>query len=206
MGGYNSGRSGGSPTYESTWTYKLSAKLLQKIPHGVACSGSGKLTWDDGDFEVRYVLDATNVSRPVFRVTHAIRNEDEREITYEIYLESSPTRFGGRRWWWICPRTGKRAFKLYLPNGGHRFLSRHVYRLGYACQRETPVDRMMRKARKLHRALGGHGEAIGDEDAPPKPKWMRWNTYERKAEQWREADRRADNAWAVGAWKIINRY
>jgi hypothetical protein len=74
--------------------------------------------------------------------------------------------------------------KLYLPNGGWYFWSRRAYGLAYACQRETLVDRRMRKARKLSYALGGDG----DMDMPPqKPKWMRWNTYERKLAAWEEA-------------------
>ena len=63
----------------------------------------------------------------------------------------------------------------------------------------------MRKARKLHRALGGHGEEIGEDWVPPKPKWMRWKTYERKVEQWEAADTRADNAWARGALRLFAR-
>ena len=44
-----------------------------------------------------------------------------------------------------------------------------AYQLGYACQRETRSDRLMRKARRLHRALGGKGDPL-EEDAPEKPK------------------------------------
>jgi hypothetical protein len=38
----------------------------------------------------------------------------------------------GAGYWFCCPGTGKRAAKLFLPRGGHRFLSREAYRLGYA--------------------------------------------------------------------------
>ncbi len=205
MGGYGSGRTGGRPTFESTATYKLSAKILRSIPHGVDCKACGKLTWGD-EFELRYELDATQRPGPVFRVSHAMRDAYEREITYEIGMVSGPTRFGGRRWWWRCPRTGRRVFKLYLPNGGHHFLSREVYRLGYACQRETYVDRLMRKARKLHRVLGGHGGAIGEEVAPPKPKWMRWKTYELMVARWEAADAAAEAAWGNEAIRRFGRY
>jgi hypothetical protein len=37
--------------------------------------------------------------------------------------------------------------KLFLPNGGWDFWSRKAYALGYGCQRETLLDRRMRKAR-----------------------------------------------------------
>jgi len=44
----------------------------------------------------------------------------------------------------------------------------------------------MRKARKLHRALGGDGQDV-DGDTPEKPKGMHWRTYERKLARWDEA-------------------
>jgi hypothetical protein len=196
MGGYGSGRTGGNVTAEGTASYVISAKRLRGIPHGVACTGRGRWTWADG-FVVDYKMDASRPQFPFFELTHPIRAHDERAITYQIYLTSSPTRFNGRRWWWLCPRSGSRAFKLFLPNGGHKFWSRGAYSLGYACQRETSVDRLMRKARKMHKALGGDGYEIGTGDDPPfKPKWMRWKTYERKLAAWVSADTRADQIWS----------
>ena len=56
------------------------------------------------------------------------------------------------------------------------FASRQAYRLAYACQREQPHDRALRSAFKLRAKLGGDG-GIGD--YIPKPKWMRWPTFER---------------------------
>ena len=204
MGGHGSGRTGGSCTIEGTACYSLSAKALKSIPHGVACKGKGSWTWSDG-FEVDYELDATSPNCPFLKLTHYDREGGDDPISYEIYLTASVTPFGGKRWWFLCPNWRRRAFKLYLPNGGRRFLCRQAYRLGYACQRETRVDRLMRKARKLHRALGGHGEEIGEGWVPPKPKWMRWRTYARKAAAWEAADISADNAWGAGAMRFLQR-
>ena len=52
----------------------------------------------------------------------------------------SQPHFGGRRWWFVCPRLNRRVRKLYLPLGGRHFWSRHAYRLGYASQRGTDID------------------------------------------------------------------
>ena len=93
------------------------------------------------------------------------------------------------------------VFKLYLPNGGWQFWSREAYGLGYACQRETKLDRRMRRARKLHRAIGGDGQAIGQEWDPPKPKWMRWRRYERKLTEWRAAGEKANAVCTVEAMR-----
>jgi hypothetical protein len=63
--------------------------------------------------------------------------------------------------------------------------------LGYRSQRETPRDRLITRAFKLKDRLKGKA-GIGD--YIPKPKWMRWRTYEReiarieKAEEINNAD------------------
>ena len=70
-----------------------------------------------------------------------------------------------------------RAAKLYLPDGAFTFASRQAYRLAYRSQREAPHNRALRRAFKLRDKLGADG-GIGD--FVPKPKWMRWPTYDRK--------------------------
>jgi hypothetical protein len=65
--------------------------------------------------------------------------------------------------------------KFHLPNGAYTFASRRAYRLGYPSQRESPRDRSITCAFKLRERLSGEGR-IGD--YIPKPKWMRWRTYE----------------------------
>src|SRR5476651_1519879 len=75
--------------------------------------------------------------------------------------------------------TGRRAVCLRLPIGGHQFWSRHAYGLGYASQREDRKGRAQLQAEKVYAALGGDGHWM--DGAPPKPKWMRWATYDRKA-------------------------
>jgi hypothetical protein len=42
---------------------------------------------------------------------------EKRESNYWIELVTTPQPFGRWRWWFVCPRTGARVAKLYLPNG-----------------------------------------------------------------------------------------
>jgi hypothetical protein len=101
-------------------------------------------------------------------------------MRYRVWLTTTRPQFGGSRYWFLCPSTGRRAAKLYLPLGGHRFLSRAAYRLGYASQPETIGDRLTRKARKIIRRMGFDPN---EWEVPPKPKRMRWRTYERLVER-----------------------
>jgi hypothetical protein len=99
--------------------------------------------------------------------------------------------------------TGRRCVKLYLPRGGHRFWSRAAYRLGYACQREDRMYQAQRQALKVYRALQGDGN--WRDGAPPKPKWMRWRTYERLADKLDFHNARFDGGWLVGVSRLLGR-
>jgi hypothetical protein len=56
----------------------------------------------------------------------------------------------------------------------------------------------------LDRQLGGKGWATWD-SPPPKPKWMRWETYERKYEVWRRVVERANAEFAIQTMRILRR-
>ena len=117
-------------------------------------------------------------------------------------LEAAPCRFGGVRWWWVCPATGRRAAKPYLPSGGSRFLSRQAYGLVYASQRQDEVARAHRRAAGLHNVLcSTRRSAFGG--TPPKPKWMRWATYERPAAELQEIDAALEEAMDRMAARLL---
>ncbi|MGE0735306.1 MAG: hypothetical protein AB7P50_11190 [Alphaproteobacteria bacterium] len=201
----NSGRYGGHPTSEGTASYVLAAKPINAAKLRIGAHGSTRFEYDDG-FPVEILIDFRDGSYPHFELAHETHRyagggEPNR---YKVRLTATQPRFGGVRWWFICPLSGRRVTKLFLPNGGDRFASRQAYRLGYACQRETKIDRVHRQGRKLHRALGGDGEWM---DGPPdKPKWMRWRTYRRKMQQWETLEARLDAAWLPGAMQLLARF
>ena len=102
-----------------------------------------------------------------------------------VPLHRTAPNYGGTRWWFGCPRCGRRSATLYLPPGAERFRCRRCYRLAYQCQRETAPDRMLRRAHKLRARIGcAPGELPR---MSQKPKWMRKRTYWRirdEAESW----------------------
>ena len=91
-----------------------------------------------------------------YTTTHTY-NGEKQDSDYTIALEKTPQPFGGRRWWFVCPRTAERVSKLHLPNGAYTFASRRAYRLAYPSQRELPRDRSSTRAFKLRDRLNGEG-------------------------------------------------
>ena len=129
---------------------------------GIARQGSGAA--GEGQLPVELGIDTRGPGAGFIELAHDTRTttREPEPVTYRIWLMTSRPNYGGRRYWFICPNSGQRAAKLYLPLGGHRLpYAEQPPQLGYACQRETKTDRLMRKARKLHRALGGGGNGLG---------------------------------------------
>ncbi len=91
--------------------------------------------------------------------TQGYRGEKER-LDYPVRLAATPCRYGGKRWWFICPLTkngiacNRRVLKLYL-GGGKYFGCRHCYELTYqSCQKhDTRVDRLCEDPALLRQLL-----------------------------------------------------
>ena len=192
MGGSGSGRQGGYPTAEACQSFVIDIASLRRGGLRTGLKGEASLKYGEDEFPIRMAIDTTG-DNPHIVLTHETRSTryESEAVSYRVQLTWTQPPFGGRRWWFRCPKTYRRAQKLVLPLGGHQFWSRRGYGLGYPCQRETPYDRAMRRLRKLDRTLGGWGEGIPD-DPPEKPKWMRWRTYESKQLQWQELEQRID--------------
>jgi hypothetical protein len=100
-------------------------------------------------------------------------------------LVAAPRHFGGLQWYAICPRSRRRAGVLYRPLGATAFASRHGWgrRAAYASQFLDPIGRAWRTKAKVKAARLGD-EDPDEWDLPPKPKGMRWATYEKWEARW----------------------
>lgn len=107
-------------------------------------------------------------------------------INYDIKLVKTYPHYGGVRYWFICPVTGKRVAKLYLTPYDGRFISRHVHKLLYASQSEGFYGRLANKRHRLMRKLDK------DSSFPMRPKGMHHKTYDRIAEQVHALDNYVD--------------
>jgi hypothetical protein len=103
-------------------------------------------------------------------------------LTQRIYIAGRRCHFGGRQWYFICPHLNKRVSVLWKPPGAHSFACRQRWRgqVAYASQFLDRDNRAHRGKAKINRRLCEIGGFDPDDwDFPPKPKWMRWQTYRR---------------------------
>ena len=205
MGGFGSGRHGGTATAEGTASFVLTVRSLSRAFQNGHCL-TGSIHFDEGRFPVVVTVDLTNEWDCFVELIHPTRDEREgdRLVTDRIQLAWTTPTYGGRRWWFLCPRAARRTAQVYLPNGGQHFWSRQAYDLGYVCQREGRFERLQRRAAKLNRQLGGEGRATWDLP-PAKPKGMHWETFWKKLEAWRCAVEKAHEAFATGAMRSLKR-
>jgi hypothetical protein len=202
MGGYGSGRTGGRPTAEACDSYVFNASWFNRGRLKSGSHGIAPLRYSDG-FEVSIVIDTRDQHYGFLTLSHARRNGDGSDVRYQVQLVQTLPNYGGVRWWFVCPRSGRRVAKLYLPLGGAYFWSRKAYGLGYRSQRESPLDRAHLAGQKLSKKLGNW--EFWPDGPPCKPRWMRWRTYERLVARWEEIEARLDAAWLPRAARLLER-
>lgn len=189
MGGYGSGRSGGGPIADECHRVELGRMLrIGQAKDGAYISGT--LSWTVGGRPsgcIGYQCDMINPDDAWLwlNFTKTPHNGEPEKVEQKIRLTYTRPNYGGRRWWMLCPYTGKRVDVLYMPNGTRRFASRKAWRVQYQSQRDAPRDRPFSKLYKLQRRLGcevGWGGFIR------RPKGMWHSTFDRHLERFYELD------------------
>lgn len=104
---------------------------------------------------------------------------------YDVGITTSSCHYGNYRYWFNCPKCGKRVGVLYCAG---LFVCRHCIGANYATQLIQPIDKLFRKVAKIRHRLewkpgiaNGHGS---------RPKGMHRKTYDRLVS---EHDRIADH-------------
>jgi hypothetical protein len=108
-----------------------------------------------------------------------IGNLDQR-----ISLLTKTCHFGGRRWYFQCPVTQRCCSVLWMLPGAAWFCSRQAWgsQVAYKSQFASPQYRAQLGQAKIRSRLIDNLDP--DEwDFPPKPKWMRWHTYQRNLQK-----------------------
>jgi hypothetical protein len=89
---------------------------------------------------ITYEVNTLDPARPFVRLSYTLthaRTQEREALAYRVALTTTRPRFGGLRWWFVCPLgvggrpCGRRVGKLYLPPGGRYFGCRHCHALTY---------------------------------------------------------------------------
>jgi len=193
----------GRPTADACASYVLDVSLLNRARLKLGVYGSAPIRFNDG-FEISLTIDTRSEHYYWFlTLAHAKRNGDGGQVRYQVQLVQTRPNYGGVRWWFLCPHSGRRVAKLYLPRGGTYFWSRKAFRLGYPCQRGSPLDRAHLAGQRIAAKLGWD---FWPDGPPPKPRGMRRRTYERLVAKWEETEARIDAAWLPGMVNLLERF
>jgi hypothetical protein len=123
-----------------------------------------------------------------------------------INLVTQTRRLGGQQWYFQCPVNYRPCSVLWLLPGTARFRSRQSWgrQVAYSSQFATPGDRAhLGKARIKSRLIG---TCDPDQwDLPPKPKWMRWGTYEKHVEKFDRYEEALDRVLINAAARLSKR-
>lgn len=191
MGGSGSGRQGGRPTIGRTRAYALSTRSLRDVLRHGRCGFRMTFSSDWDEVVVAGMVETSEPS-PRLVIAHSTRREPQESLTCEIALVRTHPHLGGVRWWFLCPRTGRRVAKLYLPIGGRHFLSRQAYGLVHDTRQMSMVCLL---SKRVSRIAGQLGAPDCDFLEPPeKPIRMRWRTYDQFVSRWYRA---RDAYWSV---------
>ena len=114
--------------------------------------------------------------RPEHRTVRLVYSYQGQEVApYLVHWTTTTPRYGGQRYWWLCPQCGRRCAHLY---SGKIFACRRCYHLTYESAqsgdpRNARVERRMWAIRRRLQAEGG----LIDTPAWRKPPHMHWRTF-----------------------------
>ena len=165
MGGYGSGFQGArKSTVEDGLTISISAMLKKRaLVPGSLTSGSWMWSYPGREphAKIGYRANMIDIEDALITLDYSANGQPMR---YDVRLVYTVPRFGGRRWWFMCPlqpRNGgqpPRVAKLHLPPGGRYFASRAHYGLTYRSSQENGAHRALFK--RLARDMGTDVAAV----------------------------------------------
>ena len=125
-----------------------------------------------------YVAIFTDPANPYLHLIFKAAGKQQEQV---ISLDSTTPRYGGIRYWFLCPVTGERTRCLYLMQGADAFASRAVHGLSYRSQSESAFWRSVRQAQKIRARLGGDPSIYSA--FPTRPRGMHRRRYKRLSEE-----------------------
>lgn len=188
MGGYSSGRYRTRNRGAVEATLRLDLRQLRRrgfIRPNASVSGTWSWTCGgepSGSIGVSVMVSDGSEGEAV--LNYAVNGEPK---VQRVRLVSTVCRYGGRRWYFVCPVDGRRCEVLCFARGG--FASRQAQRLTYYSQSEDELGRLYRARNKAQERLDGAG-------GRPRP---RGANRERLVQRWISLEEAADDLFTVTA-------
>jgi hypothetical protein len=153
-----------------------------------------------------YMLSSDSLSSEHKKLTLSEQTDGNRYLTFTINdkphkialkLDNSSA---SNKLYISCPYCQKQRQSLYAIK--YAYACRQCIGLHYASQSERPQERLMRRIRKLRKELWGYdwpdvNSMFENIYYWPKPKWMRWTTFEQKRNNITELEKN------IGLWQIF---
>ena len=125
------------------------------LKEGVFKAGTLRWTYGNGStFAVHYEVVTGTPDPSVVRLSYSwiwTATGEQESANYRVPLTTTMPRFGGLRWWFVCPLSingrpcGRRVGKLFLPPHARYFGCRHCHDLTYtSCQESHKYDGLYR--------------------------------------------------------------
>ena len=188
MGGYSSGRYRERNRGTVEGALRLDLRVMRRqgyLVPGAVTSGVQRWHWAATGQESGSVSVSVNLVDPVRGFVTVRFNLNGEPKVQTIDLVSVPMRYGGRRYYFICPRHGRRC--EVLPSVGGVFASRQAQRLTYQSQSADQIDRMRDRAHRLEKRLW-------PDKGKPTP---RGRNRERLLDAWERADTAFESMFAA---------
>ena len=155
----------------------------------------GSLTWTRTSyFGERKSSISYSIEQPGVQLQYS---SDNQAYDYLVRVTTTTPYYGGLRYWWLCPRCGRRVSVLY---GGGLFLCRTCHGLTYATSQASKGDYCDRISNRLG-AIRHKLKATGtlNDPLPSKPKWMHYRTYGRLSVEYYRLKKLFEIAWVLDA-------
>jgi len=173
MGGRGSGAQRGRHTHIVEKVVRLDITDLRRVGlfHSPTVQAVRVTTQTlDGGSHTVQVESSLPVSHTV-RLSYQIGTPAQ-AVLAQVSLLATLQTYGGRRWWFACPRCQRRCGVLYLPVWAEDYGCRACHSLRYAAQYESPSLRAWRQAEKALRQIDDLRAALA-----AKPNGKHLNTF-----------------------------
>jgi hypothetical protein len=137
------------------------AVTIADVRGRILSGASGTLHWTNSRSDDKYSVGYLVTCGDVPTITLHYRWRESEDVRIAVRLQTTPTQFGGERWWFTCPLiTGdmacnRRIGKLYLPPSAKYFGCRKCHALSYrSCQEAHQTERLFASMERIGKFEG----------------------------------------------------